>query len=106
MKLVTITNHHNHCYAFYAPGIVLTVRLDARGYLVTQPGRPETSQEGVFAAGDVADAEWRQGITAAGSGCQAALAAERWSAASARLSSLASCSSDMRRLKPMSARPV
>ncbi len=48
------------------------------GYLVTQPGRPETSLEGVFAAGDVADTEWRQGITAAGSGCQAALAAERW----------------------------
>jgi thioredoxin reductase (NADPH) len=46
--------------------------------LITQPGRPETSLEGVFAAGDVADAEWRQGITAAGSGCQAALAAERW----------------------------
>ena len=51
---------------------------DRSGYLVTQPGRPETSLEGVFAAGDVADAEWRQGITAAGSGCQAALAAERW----------------------------
>jgi thioredoxin reductase (NADPH) len=54
------------------------LQLDAKGYLVTRPGRPETSLEGVFAAGDVADAEWRQGITAAGSGCQAALAAERW----------------------------
>jgi thioredoxin reductase (NADPH) len=54
------------------------IALDARGYLVTRPGRPETELEGVFAAGDVADAEWRQGVTAAGSGCQAALAAERW----------------------------
>jgi thioredoxin reductase (NADPH) len=52
--------------------------VDNRGYLCTQPGRPETNVEGVYAAGDVADAEWRQGITAAGSGCQAALAAERW----------------------------
>ena len=52
--------------------------LDDKGYVRTCPGRPETSREGVFAAGDVADAEWRQGITAAGSGCQAALAAERW----------------------------
>jgi thioredoxin reductase (NADPH) len=52
--------------------------LDQKGYIITRPGRPETSQDGVFAAGDVADAEWRQGITAAGSGCQAALAAERW----------------------------
>jgi len=52
--------------------------LDGRGYLITEPGRPETGVAGVFAAGDVADAEWRQGITAAGSGCQAALAAERW----------------------------
>ena len=54
------------------------LELDERGYLVTRPGRPETGIEGVFAAGDVADAEWRQGITAAASGCQAALAAERW----------------------------
>ncbi len=54
------------------------LELDERGYLITRPGRPETGAEGVFAAGDVADAEWRQGITAAGSGCQAALAAERW----------------------------
>ena len=70
---------------FYAIGHTPNTELlkgqldcDSRGYLVTQPGRPETSLEGVFAAGDVADAEWRQGITAAGSGCQAALAAERW----------------------------
>jgi thiol-disulfide isomerase/thioredoxin len=70
---------------FYAIGHTPNTRLvrgqlevDSHGYLVTQPGRPETSIEGVFAAGDVADAEWRQGITAAGSGCQAALAAERW----------------------------
>ncbi|MFO7628401.1 MAG: thioredoxin-disulfide reductase [Prochlorococcaceae cyanobacterium] len=54
------------------------LEVDSHGYLVVRPGRPETSVEGVFAAGDVADAEWRQGITAAGSGCQAALAAERW----------------------------
>ena len=70
---------------FYAIGHTPNTRLvqgqldlDDRGYLLTRPGRPETSLEGVFAAGDVADAEWRQGITAAGSGCQAALAAERW----------------------------
>jgi thioredoxin reductase (NADPH) len=70
---------------FYAIGHTPNTRLvrdqlevDAHGYLVTSPGRPETSVEGVFAAGDVADAEWRQGVTAAGSGCQAALAAERW----------------------------
>jgi thioredoxin reductase (NADPH) len=70
---------------FYAIGHTPNTRLvrdqldvDSHGYLVTKPGRPETSLEGVFAAGDVADAEWRQGITAAGSGCQAALAAERW----------------------------
>ena len=54
------------------------LELDPRGYLITRPGRPETALDGVFAAGDVADAEWRQGITAAASGCQAALAAERW----------------------------
>jgi len=54
------------------------LNTDSKGYLLTKPGRPETSLEGVYAAGDVADSEWRQGITAAGSGCKAALAAERW----------------------------
>ncbi len=54
------------------------LNTDSKGYLITAPGRPETSLEGVYAAGDVADPEWRQGVTAAGSGCKAALAAERW----------------------------
>ena len=54
------------------------IEIDNRGYVKCESGRPETSIEGIFAAGDVADAEWRQGVTAAGSGCMAALAAERW----------------------------
>ena len=54
------------------------LELDSLGYLVTQNARPETSIDGVFAAGDVLDSEWRQGVTAAASGCKAALAVERW----------------------------
>ena len=54
------------------------IDLDEKGYIRCNPGRPETSVEGIFAAGDVADSEWRQGVTAAGSGCMAALASERW----------------------------
>jgi thioredoxin reductase (NADPH) len=54
------------------------IKTDETGYIITVPGTSKTNVEGVFACGDVQDPHYRQAATAVGSGCKAAIDAERY----------------------------
>lgn len=93
-------NTTNQIFDFSADGLFVAIghqpntdlfigqlELDQKGYIIVKSGTSKTSIEGVFAGGDVIDPSYRQAVTAAGTGCVAALDAERWLALNQSVSS-------------------